>query len=59
MTDKTREFRVTITGPEKSVEQLYHELAKLEGEASRSGVDVTVERIHTSGSDMDFDLDFE
>lgn len=45
MTEKTTEYRVTITGPEKAREQLLHELKKLEGEADRSGVEVRVQRI--------------
>lgn len=57
MTNDTAEFRVTITGPEKSREQLHHELSKLEGQADRSGVDVSVERIETTDID-DSELEF-
>jgi hypothetical protein len=56
MTEKTVEYRVTITGPEKSREQLLHELSKLEGEAERSGIDVTVERVETE--ETGFDAEF-
>jgi len=57
MTEKTVEYRVTITGPEKAREQLLHELSKMEGQAERSGVDVTVERVETeeTGFEAEFD----
>jgi len=59
MTEKTVEYRVTITGPEKAREQLLHELSKMEGQAERSGVDVTVERIEKEKPGMDtFNADF-
>jgi len=56
MTERTVEYRVTITGPEKSREQLLHELSKLEGEAERSGIEVTVERVETE--ETGFDAEF-
>jgi len=47
----TEEFRVTISGPKASIEQLYHSLSKLESEAERNGVTVAVERIETEEID--------
>lgn len=57
MTDKTAEYRVTIEGPEKAREQLLNTLKKLEGEASRSGINVTVERIRHEKTDLEVDFD--
>jgi hypothetical protein len=51
MSDKTQEFRVTVTGPPLSVDQFHHLLGKLASEGERSGVDVTVERVETETAD--------
>jgi len=41
------EYRVVIEGPKAAQEQLLHTLRKLESEAERNGVTVSVERIET------------
>lgn len=48
------EFRVVIDGPEKAREQLLNALKDLEGEAQRSGVSVSVQRVERSEIEAEF-----
>lgn len=55
MTEKTSEYRVEVTGPEKAREQFLSALKDLQGEGERSGIEIEIERIETTDLEGNFE----